>query len=444
MLIKALLYLKLGLLNEARALTINGAFIHECITSSIEHVVEVIASNDTKDSKMLQLSRCAEGINATVSPEKMESFIQQYLPPDYQKTMTTFASLSSRTEVMGYVNQISDDFHSTSKKCPSQLPKVEGTEIRLNFVNGDAAEGGEQVALAILSCSLLKPVISNYAEERGVSLRSLRFSYNGKTLFLSQIGKKTPEELGMQDDDVIVVHDTNSSALQPPQETRSKGPSQKTPSASKQDNLRDSVSFSKGKKVKRLGLGGNKPAKAREPTNRQMTQEELKIEHSKALTKLHEELQPTLRLIRQRLNNLLIERSQPKSKSRRHPKGASSRAHVDIPYMECLGGKAGKSNFLVLVGEVENLYKTRNMPPYNSVSTPTLDLHGYTKHDALHKLDESLKLWVEAAMKGAYPFVIQVQIISGCGGQILSEAVEDWIRKKKNVANAPKKRYNKY
>jgi len=431
----ALLYLRLGFLNEARALTINGAFIHQCITTSIEYIVEVCASKDTTDNIMVKLARCAEGFYATESPEKMESFIQRYLPPDYQKTMTTFANLSTRTEVMGYVNQISDDFHSTSsKKHPLQLPKVFGTEIRLAFVNnGDAEDnGGSKYLLNLLSSLPLKPVFSNYAEQRGVSLRSLRFSYKDKTLFLSQIGKKTPEELCMQNNDVIMVHDTSNTSDQPPQETRRKGSSSKNKSSSsKQDSPRHRGK--KEKKVKKVNNGH---------INRQRTQEELKIEHSKALTKLHEELQPKLRLIRQCLNNLLIERSQPKSKSRRHSNRAPSPTHVDISCMKCLSGKAGKSNFMVHVGEVENLYKTRNiMTMHNSSScTPMLDLHGYTRDEALQKLDDNLHAWVEAAMKGAYPFVIQVQIISGCGNQIVSEAVEQWIRRKKNVAIAPKKR----
>ena len=69
-----------------------------------------------------------------------------------------------------------------------------------------------------------------------------------------------------------------------------------------------------------------------------------------------------------------------------------------------------------------------------------IDLHGLTKKQALSKLNESLPVWSEIAMKGAYPFVIQVKIVCGGGSQVLSEAVQDWIRQNKNGANAPKSR----
>jgi len=50
---------------------------------------------------MLKIPCCTEGFYATESPELMESFIHRYLPPDYQQTMTTFANLSNKNDVMG-------------------------------------------------------------------------------------------------------------------------------------------------------------------------------------------------------------------------------------------------------------------------------------------------------------------------------------------------------
>ena len=69
---------------------------------------------------------------------------------------------------------------------------------------------------------------------------------------------------------------------------------------------------------------------------------------------------------------------------------------------------------------------------------PTLDLHGYTREEALHKLDEALKTWVDNAMRGQYPFVKQATIVCGCGSQVLSETVDEWIKTNKKVSNAPK------
>eukprot|EP00579_Thalassiosira_antarctica_P012385 CAMPEP_0201913032 /NCGR_PEP_ID=MMETSP0903-20130614/3550_1 /ASSEMBLY_ACC=CAM_ASM_000552 /TAXON_ID=420261 /ORGANISM="Thalassiosira antarctica, Strain CCMP982" /LENGTH=485 /DNA_ID=CAMNT_0048448129 /DNA_START=39 /DNA_END=1496 /DNA_ORIENTATION=- len=434
----ALIYLRRGFLKVARALTINGAFIHQCIISSIECIKELCSSTDSKESIMLKLSCCAEGFFATESSEKMESFIQRYLPADYEHTMTTFASLSSRNDVMGYVNQISDDYNSTQKyqKRPQDST---GTQMKLILEDGDATEG-KRNEFHILPSTNLKAVFTDYAKKRGVSLRSLRFSFANQPLFLSQIGKKTPEDLGMRDQDVIVVHDT--SMPQAPQETRSNRSSQRSILTSNQAKLKHRAHSSKAKKTKSQGM--DEQQKQVEPIKMERTQAELKIEHSNVLTKIHEELQPQLRQIRQRLNNLLIERSQPKIKSaRRHSKSASlpTQSWVDIPCTQCLDGKAGKSYFVVQVGEVGNLYKTRKLPSYSpSNNTPSLDLHGYKGDKALKKLDESLKLWVDTAMKGSYPFVMQVTIICGCGNQILREVVQEWIKSKRNVSNAPKKR----
>jgi len=53
-------------------------------------------------------------------------------------------------------------------------------------------------------------------------------------------------------------------------------------------------------------------------------------------------------------------------------------------------------------------------------------------------LNESLPRWIDSAMRGSHPFVEVVDIITGSGKQILSEAVEGWIKTKKEVANRPK------
>ena len=157
------------------------------------------------------------------------------------------------------------------------------------------------------------------------------------------------------------------------------------------------------------------------------------------LTKVHEELQPKLKEMRQRFDQLLLERSQRKVKSARR-RLKVPHFPVDNPCTQCLGGKAGIPFFIIQVGEIDNLYKTRNLCS-NNRSMPTLDLHGYTREQALVKLDENLKIWVDTAMKGAYPFVIVVHIICGCGNLLISESVQKWIKSREKVRNAPKNAY---
>ena len=59
-------------------------------------------------------------------------------------------------------------------------------------------------------------------------------------------------------------------------------------------------------------------------------------------------------------------------------------------------------------------------------------MHASSKEQALTKLDESLPVLIGIAMKGSYPFVIQVKIICGGGSQTLAEAVATWIKGKKS------------
>lgn len=68
----------------------------------------------------------------------------------------------------------------------------------------------------------------------------------------------------------------------------------------------------------------------------------------------------------------------------------------------------------------------------------TIDLHGYSRDEALETLDKSLPGWVETAMKGESPWVTPVDIVCGGGSQLLSETVKGWIRANRQVANRPK------
>ena len=58
---------------------------------------------------------------------------------------------------------------------------------------------------------ILKRRLEIYACSRKVSLKSLRFTYKGKPLFVSSLGQKTFADLGIQDKDEIIVDDTSIS-----------------------------------------------------------------------------------------------------------------------------------------------------------------------------------------------------------------------------------------
>merc|ERR1712086_999562 len=86
----------------------------------------------------------------------------------------------------------------------------EQKHIQLVLADGSTEDETFDIPVSVT----LKSFFNEYAEKRGVSLRSLRFSYNGTTMFLSSVGNKSPEELKMQDHDVITVHDTSNNATQ--------------------------------------------------------------------------------------------------------------------------------------------------------------------------------------------------------------------------------------
>lgn len=431
----ALVYLKLHMFKEARALTINGSFMHQCYNSSIEYIIS-ISDPAYKSGGVItdnELPYFVRGRSSVRSPDAMKSYIETYLPKEYTQMMTSFANLASKKNVMGYIDQISDDWKGTSKNCHrSSSASNDGAQIKL--ILADDANEDDRQSFDIGSSTTLKALFNDYAEKRGISLRSLRFSFAGKMLFLSSAGHKTPEEFGMQDQDVIKVHDTSKHQESSDDDSHSSQTRCSTPLP-----IKKKTKAKRSKKAK----GKNKKPRQQQDEYCTKTLEEYKVEHSKRLTKIHDEAQARFKQIRQRLNNLVIARSQRKIKSQcpRSPKPESSLPSLaNNPFKEGLGGKAGKSHYVIQVGEVQNLYKTTK--PSHSTSKPLspLDLHGCTRDEALAKLDERLKAWVDTAMQGSYPFVQPAVIVCGCGNQILSETVQDWIRSNDKVSNAPKTR----
>ena len=184
----------------------------------------------------------------------------------------------------------------------------------------------------------LKHFLARYAEDRDISVKSLRVKYNGKTLFISSIGKKTPLDLGMEEDDVLEITIMQSTST----ETTKEQPKQSSPKG------KSNKKHKKHKKSKK-----KRPVQIAPP-------EDFKGEHSKLLGKVYEEAEPTFKEIRQRLNALNLERTKPKQRT--SPTKATKPVEVvDNPLCtDELGGKAGKTQFIIQVGEVSNLYRQPN------------------------------------------------------------------------------------
>ena len=164
--------------------------------------------------------------------------------------------------------------------------------------------------------------------------------------------------------------------------------------------------------------------------------EQHKLVHSQSMNLVLEELDPRLKDIRNHLNKLTLKNCPPKVRDHNTKRTYVSQAVTTFPLEdECLAKKAGKVAYPILVGEPSNLYKTSTLPHGGLVSN---DLHGYSKVEALEQLDNSLPVWVDAAMRGSAPWVLGVDIICGRANQILSEAVKRWIRVNVHAANRPK------
>jgi len=147
-----------------------------------------------------------------------------------------------------------------------------------------------------------------------------------------------------------------------------------------------------------------------------------------------EELDPRLKDIRNQLNKLTLIKCSPKVRGDNTKRTeVSQAASAFLLADDRLAKSAGKVVYPILVGEASNLYKTAAVPHGRFI-----DLHGCSKAQALEKLDSSLPVWVDAAMRGNAPWVVGVDIICGGGSQILSEAVKRWIRVNVHAANRPK------
>jgi len=289
---------------------------------------------------------------------------------------------------------------------------VDGNDIRIYAVVCDAP---------------FRELLTEYAADRGTSIKSLRIKHCGNTIFLSSIGQKTPGVYMIMEDSTIEVTIMQSTT----NETTSK-------EQPKQQSF-------KGKNKKKKKHKKSKKKRA-QPLVIKKTEVELKVEHSKLLGKVYEEAEPQFKEIRQRLNTLNLERTKPKQRITQSKMTTEPVEVVDNPLGDDkLLGKAGKTQFIIQVGEVSNLYKTTKPSSVGRGRRQDdimIDLHGLTAEEAVYRLDDSLTDWIEIAMKGTYPFVIPVKIVCGGGNQILAEVVENWIKQNDHVANAPKNMYS--
>lgn len=376
----------------------------------------------------------------------MSNFLSTKVSSDYQRRMA-FATQTTQTKkkVQDYVNQISSDWNEGAGVSQE---KINARRRRATVSNEGKDEDDIEILLvdartkekARMSSGMnatLKSLFKQYAEDRGFNLRELRFSYEGRTLFLSSVGNKTPVDLGMKHLDSIFV--SNPSAVARDEENSSSSDESFNKSM---DSISCSSKSKKSRKKHHRMKKGHKRATWAGPDI--CIDERLKLLHSRNLGRVHGEASSEFQRIRQRLNTLTLECAPKKVKtSRKKPAMVTPLPLRDHDTNIQQGGKAGTPFYPVHVGSPENLYNTNTVKSLARQRALSIDLHGFTHDEAINELETSLPQWYATAMGGEYPFVIKVTIICGGGNQILSEAVDRWIKTKDVVSKAPRSKFSR-
>ena len=375
----------------------------------IEDIIDLCGPNFDARIQDYDVPLFSNGYHAIRSPETMMEYLKKGLPDEYARR--------SADNVMNVVGSIGADWCGTSSpkrksQQRSSSKTSDGTKIQIILVDDTNEDERHSFGFDIGSSTTLKTVFNEYAEKRSVSLRSLRFSYAGKTLFLSSVGNRTPEEMQMRDQDVISVHDTNKPSSQESssngnannQTNKSSSPKKSKPTSSKSGS---SSKKNKGKNKKAKGTKEKHPI-----YSSTLSIEGYKAQHSKVLSKLHEEVQSQLKDTDE-IECIGFGTSATQAEKERRRTRTSPSSLVVLNVKSCLltqvlVGKLVSHTFLCKLGRYRictrlpnQLFSSRS----SSSNTPVLDLRGCTREEALVKLDDSLNVWIDIAQRGNYPFV---------------------------------------
>ncbi|KAL7536415.1 hypothetical protein ACHAXR_007147 [Thalassiosira sp. AJA248-18] len=256
---------------------------------------------------------------------------------------------------------------------------------------------------------------------------SLEILSKGSRIFFVTCDDKTVSDFGIEEGDVLQL---------------SQGKCMEKVAAKHELTKQEREGESSAKRGRKAKSNSRKPEhEGPIPAKQDVSTDVLRELHSRAVGPVLDELRPKLKLIRQKLNDLALQKDLPKE--RQPAKACQGKENVSdailVPKDISFGGKAGKSIYHILVGEPNNLYNTGQLNlKTKGQRLIVLDLHGCSRYKAIGVLRKRLPAWVEEAMKGDYPFVIKVDVICGCGHQVLSELVAQFIRDNDQVANRPK------
>lgn len=225
--------------------------------------------------------------------------------------------------------------------------------------------------------------------------QSCRIIHRGKQIFLSDGGdEKRLHEIGVKDHDVIILIDTTAQ--------------KQTQILANEDSKPHGTAVC-STVTARKSLCRSKRNSSRKSSADYTVEVTDKVRHSSLLTRVLEEAEPMFAERRKFLNDLATKKCNPK------PRLSKAKTNIAVPPSnrkmspEGIGGKPGKICFPVTVGDPNFLYRSSRIN--KSKASPrclTFDLHGYTKKEAITKLNIELPVWIDAAMQN-HPFTLDVK-----------------------------------
>eukprot|EP00956_Cyclotella_meneghiniana_P001856 scaffold2028_cov74-Cyclotella_meneghiniana.AAC.16 len=283
--------------------------------------------------------------------------------------------------------------------------------------------GGEKMELFInITCRIkvLMTLFESHAAQGMVnfSSRCYRIVHRGRSIFLSDGGdEKRLHELGVQDKDVIIIVEINN---------------RNHTAKIDQSGTPNEISAAKNVRSKSDIMPRPKRVSCRKSSTSYETVIPDRVRHSGLLTRVFEEADYIFTKRRLYLASLAIKKCNPKTRQKTNKILTPTSHNIST---ESTAGKPGRVYFPITVGDHNYLYRSSKEEKLAHPKTrQTVDLHGCTKSQAIEKLNKSLPKWIEFANR-SHPYTVNVDVICGGGKQLLSEAVEQWIRESRHVAN---------
>jgi hypothetical protein len=296
----ALKYLEIGKSRTARNLLLNGSFLQEAFHNPMLRIMVSLRSGQVSFLPRYEVAK-----KACESLTTLQLFLERSTPLEYCN-LNTFGIENNMNDIVSCVSNNWQEGKGMASNGRLGLSRAD-TRVICIVLMDEYTE--EKVKIEIGRLAALKSMFNNYAEAVEMSLRSLCFSYKGTALFLSLAKNMTPDQLDMNDLDTIMVTnmDRISEGLEGNATTTGATHSHNHGHLLSRSNARKK---SKKKRATPLSL----------PYSVERTHEELKIEvrlaclvsvdnyffgkrahisylsfffqHSKVLTKLHEEAHP--------------------------------------------------------------------------------------------------------------------------------------------------------